>query len=104
MNAVTRVILALSLVSAAYAADDVVSAVHGTVQKIDSAAKVIVVKAADGTEYSLHLIKTTAVHGAKASAMAAKGSWHGVKAGSEVVAHYAKRGTQDTALEIDPSW
>jgi hypothetical protein len=101
MNAVTRVILALSLVSAAYAADDVVSAVHGTVQKIDSAAKVIVVKAADGTEYSLHLIKTTAVHGAKASAMAAKGSWHGVKAGSEVVAHYAKRGTQDTALEID---
>jgi hypothetical protein len=101
MKTIIRVVLALSLVSAAYAADDVVSAVHGTVDKINSAGKVVVVKAADGTKYSMHLVKTTAVHGADASAAAAKGSWRGISEGSEVVAHYTKRGAVITAVEID---
>jgi arginine repressor len=101
MKTLTRMVLALSLVSVAFAADDVVSAVHGTVTKLDSAGHTVVVKTADGTEHSLHLVKETTVHGAHASADAAKDSWHGVTEGSEVVAHYTKRGTEDTALEVD---
>jgi hypothetical protein len=101
MSTIFRIVLALSLISAAYAADDVVSAVHGTVSKVDSAGHTVVIKTADGTEHTLHLVKETTVHGARASADAAKDSWHGVSEGSEVVAHYTKRGTEDTALELD---
>ena len=98
MKTLIRMVLALALISTAYAADDVVSAVHGTVEKIDSAAKVVVVKTADGTKYTLHLVKKTAVHGADATAAAAKGSWRGLEEGSEVVAHYTKRGAEITAV------
>lgn len=101
MKTMSRVVLVLALVSAAYAVQDVVTAVHGTVDKIDAAGKVVVVKTADGTKYSLHLLKTTTVHGADASAAAAKGSWHGIEEGSEVVAHYTKSGTEASAVEID---
>ena len=101
MKAITKVVLVLSLASFALAADDVVTAVHGTVDKVDSAGKVVVVKTADGTEHTLHFAKETTVHGADDSAMAAKDSWHGITKGSEVVAHYTKRGTEDTAVEID---
>ncbi len=48
-------------VSAAYAADDVVSAVHGTVTSVDTAGKTIVVKSADGTEHTVHYVDTTVV-------------------------------------------
>jgi hypothetical protein len=101
MKIMLRIALALSLVSLGYAADDVVSAVHGTVEKVDAAGHTIVVKTGDGTEHSLHFVKETTVHGADASADAAKDSWHGVTEGTEVVAHYTKRGTEDTAVEVD---
>lgn len=101
MRMIGSVILALSLVSAASAAEDLVSAVHGTIKKVDSATRTIVVKTADGTEHSLRFLDKTAVHGGDASAEAAQDSWHGLKAGTEVVAHYTARGTEDTALEID---
>ncbi len=42
-----------------------VTAVEGTVQKIDTAAKTIVVKAADGTEHTFHFLGRTVVHGAE---------------------------------------
>jgi hypothetical protein len=90
--------LALMLVATVYAVEDVVSATHGTITKIDSAAKTIVVKTADGTEHTLHFVAKTAVHGAD---VAAKDSWHGLKEGTEVVAHYTTRGTEDTAVEFD---
>ena len=101
MRIITRLVLALAIVSVAYAADDVVSAVHGTVDAVDSASKTVVVKTADGTKHTLHIAKETTVHGAEASVKGAKDSWHGVEKGSEVVAHYTKRGTEDTALEVD---
>ena len=100
MKMIGSLILALLLVSAAYAAEDVVTAVHGTIKKVDSATKTIV-KTADGTEHSLHFLDKTAVHGADASMGAAKDSWHGLSAGTEVVAHYTTKGTEDTALEFD---
>jgi hypothetical protein len=101
MRIIGSVVLMLLLVSAVFAAEDVVSAVHGSVKKIDSSTKTIVVKTADGTEHSMHFTDTTAVHGVNAFAQAAKDSWHSLKEGTEVVAHYTSRGTDDTALEID---
>jgi hypothetical protein len=88
-----------------YAADDVVSAVHGTVTKLDAATKTVVVKTKDGTEHSIKFVDKTTVHGAKASADAtaagAKDFAHGIKEGSEVVAHYTVKGTEKTAVEVD---
>lgn len=101
MKIIGSVALALLLVSAAYAAEDVVSAVHGTIKKVDSATKTIVVKTSDGTEHTVHFLDKTTVHGVDASAAAAKDSWHGLKEGTEVVAHYTTKGTEDTAVEID---
>ena len=101
MKTLKKVVLTLFLVSAAYAADDVVSAVHGTITKVDSTTKTVVVKTADGTEHSMHVDDKAVVHSADASAMAAEDSWHGLKEGSEVVVHYTTRGTEDTAVEVD---
>lgn len=88
------VVLAAMLVATACAAQDVVSAVHGTIEKIDSTTKTIVVKSGDDTEHSMHFVAKTAVHGTE-------GSWHGLQKGTEVVAHYTTRGTENTAMEID---
>lgn len=101
MKMIGSVVLALLLVAGAYAAQDVVSAVRGAIKKIDSTTKTIVVKTADGTEHTMHFLDKTTVHGVDASAVAAKDSWHGLKEGTEVVAHYTTKGTEDTALEID---
>lgn len=101
IHKIGSLIVALMLVAIAYAAEDAVGAVHGTIKKIDSGAKTIVVKTADGTEHSLHFADETAVHGADASAKASEDSWRGLKEGTEVVAHYTTRGTEDTAVEID---
>lgn len=79
-------------------AADVVTAVHGTVTKVDSAAKTIVVKTKDGTEHTLHFVAKTTVSGTDA---AAKDTFKGVKVGSEVVAHYTVKGTDKTAVEVD---
>jgi hypothetical protein len=94
-------LLVLSLVSFAVAADDVVSATHGTITKIDKAGKTVAVKTADGTEHVFHWTKDTTVHGVKATDAAAADSWHGLKEGSEVVAHSTKRAGEDTAVEVD---
>jgi hypothetical protein len=93
-NKMMKLILILSMSSAAFAAEDVVSAVHGVVQKVDSGTRVIVVKTADGTERSFRFVGETAVHGTK-------DSWRGITKGSEVVAHFTARGTEDTAVEVD---
>jgi hypothetical protein len=83
------------------AADDVVSAVHGTVTKVDSGTKTIVVKSKDGTEHTIHYADKTVVHGADATTTGAKDSYKGVKEGSEVVVHYTEKGTEKTGVEID---
>jgi hypothetical protein len=101
MKRIGSLIFASMLVTTVCAAQDVVSAVHGTIEKIDSDTKTVVVKTADGTEHSLHFDAKTTVQGADASAKATEDSWHGLKDGSEVVAHYTTRGTEDSAVEID---
>jgi hypothetical protein len=94
-------ILGLALAAFAFADDDAGSAVHGTVTKVDSGAKTITVKSADGTEHVVHWTDQTAVYGARETETGAKDSWHGIDTGSEVVVHTTKRGTEDTAVEVD---
>jgi hypothetical protein len=77
---------------------EAVSAVHGTLSKIDSGAKTIVVKTADGTEHAFHFVVKTTVHGTE---VGAKDAFHGLKEGSEVVAHYTATGSEYTAVEVD---
>jgi len=93
--------LVLAFASLAFAVKDVVTATHGTITKIDKASKTIAVKTADGSEHVFHWSANTVVHGGKAADVAAKDSWHGLKDGSEVVAHSTKPGTEDTAVEVD---
>ena len=94
-------ILALSLVAIASGQGDVVTAAHATIQKINSTGKTIVVKTDDGVGHTLHVLDSTAVHGADAGDVAAKDSWHGLKEGGEVIVHYTKTGTEESAVEID---
>jgi hypothetical protein len=82
-------------------ADDAVSAIHGVVTKVDSAAKTIVVKTKDGTEHTIHFVDKTVVKGGEAVGTGAKDTFQGVKEGSEVVAHYTVAGTEKTAVEVD---
>jgi hypothetical protein len=101
ISVIALVFLALSLAAIAHAQDDAVTAIHGTIQKVDSTAKVIVVKTDDGVGHTLHIVDRTAVHGGDATDVAAKDSWHGLKAGREVVVHYTERGSEETAVEFD---
>jgi hypothetical protein len=94
-------ILASLLILSVRAAEDVVTAVHGTVTKLDSVAKTMVVKTKDGTEHTIHFVDKTAVHGADATAAGAKDTFHGITEGSEVVAHYTEKGAEKTGVEVD---
>lgn len=88
-------------VFSARADEDVVTAVRGTVTKVDAASKTIAVKTADGTEHTFHFVDKTAVHGAHVTSTGAKDSFHGLTEGSEVVAHYTAKGSEETAVEVD---
>jgi hypothetical protein len=85
----------------AFGAEDVATAVTGTVKKIDSGTKTVVVKTADGTEETYHYAARTTVHGVDAAGSGSKDALHGLKEGSEVAVHYTAKGTEKTANEID---
>ena len=74
--------LAMILATVSFAVE-AAYAVHGTVSRIDSAARPIVVNAADGTEHTLHFVAKTVVHGTEVTA---RDTFHGLKEGSEIVA------------------
>lgn len=94
--------LALSLaVSMAFAAKEKVSAIKGTLTKIDRGAKTAVVKLADGTEHIVHFVGRTTVHGVEKSAAYAEDAFHGLREGSSVVVHYTAKGAEETAEEVD---
>jgi hypothetical protein len=101
MRRIFAIGLGFLLGASSVVAQDVVSAVKGTVKRVDSSVKTMVVTVADGTEHTFHFLDRTAVHGADASAAGAKDAFHGLKAGSEVVVHYSRKGTEETAEEID---
>jgi arginine repressor len=74
-------------------AQDVVSVVHGTVKKVDSATKTVVVKAADGTEHTIKVTGDTAYKGTKEG-------FDGLKEGTEVVARTTGKGVDETGMEL----
>jgi len=92
------VAVAVFAVLAARAADDVVSAVHGTVTKTDAATKTIAVKTADGTVHTFKWTGKTVTHGTE---VGATDTFHGVKEGSEVAVHYTVKGADKSAVEVD---
>jgi len=83
------------------AAQDVVTAVDGTVKKVDSGAKTVVVKTADGTEHTFHFLGRTVIHGVEETAKGTKDVFHGLKEGTEVAVHYTVKGGEETAREVD---
>jgi hypothetical protein len=91
-------IVAAALLAPLSFAVEAVTAVHGTISKIDSSAKTIVVKTADGAEHTFRFVAKTTVHGTEAGA---RDTFHGLKEGTEVVAHYTAKGTENTAVEVD---
>src|SRR5580692_9509441 len=102
MKSILRASLALLFLGAFHlAAQDVVSAVHGTITKLDSAAKTTVVKTKDGAEHTIKFVDKTTVHGVDATAAGGKDAFHGLTEGTEVVAHYTAKGTDKTAVEVD---
>lgn len=101
MKRMIRASLALLLLSALGWAQDAVSAVHGTITKLDSATKTAVVRTKDGVEHSIKFVDKTTVHGTEATATGTKDAFHGLTEGTEVVAHYTAKGTEKTAVEVD---
>ena len=94
--------LALTLFSLqALAADDVASAVAGTVKVMDTGTKTVVIKVADGSEHTLHFAGKTVAHGGEAVAAGTKDAFMGMKEGDEVIVHYTLKGTIKTADEVD---
>jgi len=77
------------------------SSVEGIVIKIDRAAKTVMVKGADGTEHTMHLVGRTVVYGGDETHKGAEETARGLQEGSKVVVHYTKQGTDETAEEID---
>jgi hypothetical protein len=78
-----------------------ITAVHGTIKSLDSAAKTFVVKTADGTEHTFKLGNSTVIHGTKKTVAGTKDAFRGLKEGSEVAVHYTVKGSDKTAEEID---
>ncbi|HXX13746.1 MAG TPA: hypothetical protein VEJ47_02480 [Candidatus Eremiobacteraceae bacterium] len=93
--------VAALLVFAVYATEDVVTAIHGTISRLDSSTKTMVVKTKDGVEHSVHFVDKTAVWGADKTAAGAKDAFKGLSEGSEVVVHYTDKGGEKTATEVD---
>ena len=91
------------LVSTAFSfsMENVTNAVDGTVKKIDSDSKTIVVKTADDAEHAFHFVDRTEVRGVRETAEGSEETLHGLKEGSEVAVHYTGKGTDETAEEID---
>jgi hypothetical protein len=77
------------------------ASVEGFVTKVDRGAKTVMVKAADGTEHTMHLVGRTVVHGGKKTYKGAEEVAGGLQEGSQVVVHYIKQGADETAEEID---
>jgi Cu/Ag efflux protein CusF len=95
--AVSALIVAMPM----FAVERAASVAEGTVRKIDSSAKTILVATKDGAEHTFHFGERTAVHGVEAIGRGSRDALNGLKAGTDVAVHYTTKGTVDTAEEID---
>lgn len=98
---VTLSLLAFACLPGALGAVFSNSATEGTITKIDHAAKTVAIKTADGAEHTVHLAGRTVVHGGQETLKGADAAANGLKEGSKVVVHSTKKGSEETAEEID---
>ena len=91
----------LILAPMAFAASDVVSAIKGTVKKIDAESKTVIVETADGTEHAVQFVSHTVVYGFGKTRKGAREALRSLKEGSDVVVHYTKKGAKEIAAEVD---
>jgi len=94
MKKLCGLVLGVALAVGVYAADDVTSAIHGTITKVDKGTKTIVVKSTNGTEQTIKVASKATVHGTTEG-------FDGLKDGTEVVVHTSEKGTEKTGVEID---
>ena len=87
--------------SSVRASDDAATAVEGTVKKVDSATKTMIVTTKDGTDHTIHFTDKSVVHGAKDTGKGFDFAGKEVKEGSDVVVHVSKKGSVETADELD---
>jgi arginine repressor len=91
----------LILAPMAFAASDVVSAIKGTVKKIEADSKTVIVETADGTAHAVQFASHTVVYGFGKTKKGAREALQSLKEGSEVVVHYTTRGAEKIAAEVD---
>jgi hypothetical protein len=75
------------------AAQDLVTIILGTIQKVDSTTKTIVVKTADGTEQTIKVTDAATLKGTK-------DGFNGLKEGTQIVARITRNGADETATEV----
>ncbi len=100
MKKALGIFVLLFCISTLHAADQPPSAIHGKVTNIDTAAKTITIEASDGRKETLRVSEKTTVYMKGGSGQLEKRPWTGLKDGSEVVAHYSKRGAEAVATEV----
>jgi hypothetical protein len=76
-------------------------ATEGIITRVDSTAKKIAVKTADGTEEVFHFTEQTAMHAAKGAKTGAVDSYLAGKEGTHVVVRYTGEGADKTATSVD---
>jgi len=89
---------AMCFVAVRASAQTSTNVVTGTIEKVDSGAKTIAVKTADGTVETVKFTDKTTVHGLKD---AAKGSDLAGKEGSHVIVHTVGEGADKTAHSVE---
>jgi hypothetical protein len=89
---------AMGFVAVRASAQTSTNVVTGTIEKVDSGAKTIAVKTADGTVETVKFTDKTTVHGLKD---AAKGSDLAGKEGSHVIVHTVGEGADKTAHSVE---
>jgi hypothetical protein len=95
---VVLILAAIFCAIALQAAQTSTNVVTGTIEKVDSGAKTIAVKTADGTVETVKFTEKTTVHGLKDSA---KGADLVGKEGGHVIVHTAGEGADKTAHSVE---
>jgi hypothetical protein len=95
---VVLALVALCCVAVSQGAQSSTNVITGTIEKVDSGAKTIAVKTADGSVETVKFTEKTTVHGLKD---AAKGADLAGKEGSHVIVHTVGEGTEKTAHSVE---
>jgi hypothetical protein len=91
-------LLAFCCFAASLRAQGSTNVITGTIEKIDSGAKTVAVKTADGTVETVKFTDKTTVHGLKD---AAKGADLAGKEGGHVIVHTVGEGSEKTAHSVE---